>query len=194
MKHLSFSCTTLLVLWYSRLGPSCSYKFWKKNLILQKRALRLIHFKPFRLPAVPLLNLSNVLPLNFRYFKTICLIMHDILKNVSPPNVSNSFTYSSKVHHHNTRFSAAGNFYIKHSRTNHMKNSFSRIGVKISNSIPDSDRALPKYKFKNTLQSRLLDILIQEDTYVGVRTLIDIFVNINFFSLISLIPCFIYLY
>ena len=61
-------------------------------------------------------------------------------------------------------------------------------------SIPDSDRALPKYKFKNTLQSRLLDILIQEDTYVGVRTLIDIFVNINFFSLISLIPCFIYLY
>ena len=41
-----------------------------------------------------------------------------------------------------------------------MKNSFSRIGVKISNSIPDSDRALPKYKFKNTLHSRLLDILI----------------------------------
>ena len=43
------------------------------------------------------------------------------------------------------------------------------------NSIPGSDRALPKYKFKNTLQSRLLDILIQEDTYVGVRTLFDIF-------------------
>ena len=35
------------------------------------------------------------------------------------------------------------------------------------NGIPDSDRALPKYKFKNTPQSRLLDILIQEDTYVG---------------------------
>ena len=131
MKHLSFSCKTLLVLWYSRLGPSCSYKFWKKNLILQKRALRLIHFKPFRLPAVPLLKLSNVLPLNFRYFKTICLIMHDILKNVSPPNVSNSFTYSSKVHHHNTRFSAAGTFYIKHSRTGHKKSYFSRIGAKI---------------------------------------------------------------
>ena len=37
------------------------------------------------------------------------------------------------------------------------------------NSIPDSDRALPKYKFENTPQSRLLDILIQEDTYVGAR-------------------------
>ena len=58
-------------------------------------------------------------------------------------------------------------------------------------SIPDSDRALPKYKFKNTLQSRLLDILIQEDTFVGVRTLIDIFSKYQFFSLVSLKRCFI---
>ena len=46
-----------------------------------------------------------------------------------------------------------------------MKNSFSRIGAKIWNGIPDNDRALPKYKIKNTPQSRLLDILIQGDTY-----------------------------
>ena len=58
-------------------GQAAPTNFGKKNLILQKRALRLIHFKPFRFPAVPLLKLSNVLPLNFRYFKTICLIMHD---------------------------------------------------------------------------------------------------------------------
>ena len=92
---------------------------------------RLIHFKPFRFHAVPLFKLSYVLPLNFLYFKTICLIMHDVSNNVTPPNVSKLFTYSSKVHHHNTRFSAAGNFYIKHSRTGHMKSSFSRIGAKI---------------------------------------------------------------
>ena len=60
-----------------------------------------------------------------------------------------------------------------------MKNSFSRIGAKIWNSIPDSDRVLPKYKFKNTLQSRLLDILIQEDTNVGLRTLLTYLVNIK---------------
>ena len=47
-----------------------------------------------------------------------------------------------------------------------MKNSFLSTGAKIWNSIPDSDCALPKYKFKNILQSRLLDILIQEDTYL----------------------------
>ena len=60
-----------------------------------------------------------------------------------------------------------------------MKNSFTRIGAKIWNSIPDSDRVLPKYKFENTLQSRLLDILIQEDTYVGLRTLLTYLVNIK---------------
>ena len=96
--------------------------------------------------------------------------MPDVFNNVTPPIVSNLFTYSSKLHHHNTRFSVAGNFYLKHSRTDHMKNSFSRIGAKIWNSIPDSDGALPKYKFKDTLQSRLLDILIEEDNYIGVRT------------------------
>ena len=113
--------STLLNIYCSLVQPYLSYgkAVWgqaaptnlEKILILQKRALRLIHFKPFRFPAVPLLKLSNVLPLNFRYFKTSCLTMHDVLKIVSPPNVSNSFTYSSKVHHHNTRFSAAGNFY-----------------------------------------------------------------------------------
>ena len=177
--------STLLNIYRSLVQPYLSYGIavWgqaapsnlEKILILQKRALRLIHSKPFRFHAVPLFKLSNVLPLNFLYFKTICLIMHDVFNNVTPPNVSNLFTYSSKVHHYNTRFSAAGNFYIKHSRTDHMKNSFSRIGAKLWNSIPDSDRALPKYKFKGTLQNRLLDILIQEDAYVGVRTLIDIF-------------------
>ena len=53
------------------------------------------------------------------YFYQIYLIMHDVSNNVTPPNASKFFTYSSKVRHHNTRFSAAGNFYIEHSRTDH---------------------------------------------------------------------------
>ena len=77
------------------------------------------------------------------------------------------------------QYLCTGNFHIKHSRTDQVKNSFSRIGAKIWNSIPDSDRVLPKYKFKNTLQSRLLDILIQEDTNVGLRTLLTYLVNIK---------------
>ena len=121
IKHISFSCTTLLVLRYSNLGPSRSYKFGEN---FDSSKTRLIHIKPFRFHAVPLFKLSIVIPLDFLSFKTICIIM-------PPPSFSNLFTYSSKVHHHNTRFSAAGNFYIEHSRTDHMKNSFSRIGAEI---------------------------------------------------------------
>ena len=116
IKHISFSCTTLLALWY------------RENFDSSKTGLRLIHLKPFRFHAG-----SNCF-MSFLYFKTICLVMHDGLSNVTPPNVSNLFTYSSKVHYNDTRFSAAGNFYIKHSRKNHMKNSFSRIGANIWNS------------------------------------------------------------
>ena len=79
-----------------------------------------------------------------------------------------------------------------------MKNLFSRIGVKIWNSIPDSDRPL---KFKNTLQSRLLNILIREDTYVGLRTytLIDIFSRLlnfqfNFIHILFHLPILKYMY
>ena len=117
--------------------------------------------------------------------------MHYVFNNATPPNVSNLFTYSSKIHLHNIQFSVAGNFYLKHSRMDHKKNSFSRSGAKIWNSIPNSDHALPEYIFKNTLQSLLLDILIHEDTYVDLRTLINIFskYKINF-SLISFKHCF----
>ena len=175
---------TVLNMYRSLIQPYLSYAIavWgqaartksEKNLVLQKRALRLIYFQPLRFHAVPLFKLLNVFPLNLLYFKTICYIMHDVFNNVTPPNVSNLFTYSSKIHH-NTRFSVAGNFYLKYSITNHLKNSFSSIGAKIWNSIPNSDRALPKYKFKDILQNRLLDILTQENTYVAVHTLAETF-------------------
>ena len=76
----------------------------------------------------------------------------------------------------------------------HLKKSFSRTGAKIWNSIPNSGRVLPKYKFKNTPKSWPLNILIQEDTYVGVRTLIDILRKYYIFGLISFTPYFIYLF
>ena len=69
----------------------------------------------------------------------------------------------------------------------HLKKSFSRTGAKIWNSIPNSGRVLPK-------KSWPLNILIQEDTYVGVRTLIDILRKYYIFGLISFTPYFIYLF
>ena len=75
-----------------------------------------------------------------------------------------------------------------------LKNSFSSIGAKIWNSIPNRDHALPKYKFEDILQNQLLDTLTQENTHVAVHTLVEILilVNIKFtiFSLISVIHLF----
>ena len=63
------------------------------------------------------------------YFKTICLIMHDVFDNVKPLNVCNLFTHSAKIHYHNAGFSLAGNFYQQYSRTDHLRNLFSSIGA-----------------------------------------------------------------
>ena len=97
--------STLLNIYRSLVEPYLPYGI-EKILILQQRALRLIHLKPFRFHAG-----SNCL-MSFLYFKTICLIVHDGFSNVTAPNVSNLFTYSPKVHYNDTRFSAAGNFYM----------------------------------------------------------------------------------
>ena len=67
------------------------------------------------------------------------------------------------------------NLNLQYSRTDHLKNSFSSIGAKIWNSVLNSDCALPKYQFKDILQNRQLDILTQENTFVALHTLVEIF-------------------
>ena len=94
-----------------------------KLLILQKRALRLIQFAPYRSHAIPLFAFHNVLPINMLYFKSVCTTMHDVYNNKSPPNISSLFIQADRVHSYRTRFSEAGSFHIKESRTSQFKNS-----------------------------------------------------------------------
>ena len=145
-------------------------------LILQKRALRIIFFKPFIFHAVPLFNMSNILPPHLIYFETVCFFfMHDFVNNLTPPNISELTSYSSEKYHSYTRSSAAGNLYLKHLRTEHVKNSFSRLGARIWNSTPICLCSLLKCKFKRLLHRQLLNILMRENTNVDVHTLIDKF-------------------
>ena len=74
--------------------------------------------------------------------------MHDVFNRLAAINISNQVTSSEKIHRYNTRFSAASNFYIKSSRTDHLRNSFLRLGAKIWNSIPESIRSLSENIFK----------------------------------------------
>ena len=54
------------------------------------------------------------------------------------------------------------------------KNSFSRTGTKIWNSIPLHLRKLPKFSFKKTLHTKLLQILSAEDNYVELSIIISV--------------------
>ena len=146
-----------------------------KLLILQKRALILIQFAPYRSHAIPLFSRYNVLPINMLYFKFVCTTMHDVYNNKSPPNISSLFIQAGRVHNYRTRFSEAGSFHIKESRTSQFKNSFARVGARVWNSIPKDERLISKFNFKKTIHQKLLDILSSEDNYVSTPSLIDTF-------------------
>ena len=106
------------------------------------------------------------------YFKSVANLMHDVSNHLTPSNISSLFIASEQIHNYKTRFSSKGNYYVKFSRLNKQKDSLSRIGTKIWNSIPLYLRKLPKLSFKKTLHAKLLQILSDEDDYVDLSTLI----------------------
>ena len=55
--------------------------------------------------------------------------MYDVCNNVAPNNILDLFTSLKNVHTYNTRSSLTDNFYVKYSKLNQQKYSFSRIGV-----------------------------------------------------------------
>ena len=96
----------------------------EKLLILQKRAVRLINFLPFRTHAIPYFAQSNILPITMLYFKLSSILMFDITTNSAPQNICNLFTLTQDIHQYNTHSASSGNYYINHSRLNHHKESF----------------------------------------------------------------------
>ena len=156
---------TLLSIYNSLIFPYISYGLiaWgqaskshlEKILILQKRAVRLINFLPFRMHAIPYFGQSNVLPITMLYFKLSSILMLDITTNSAPQNIWHLFACTQDIHQYNTRSASSGNYYINYSRLNHHKSSFSIVGAKIWNSIPESYRRLPKHIFKKKIQALL---------------------------------------
>ena len=100
-------------------------------------------------------------------------LMLDITTNSAPQNICNLFTSTQDIHQYNTRSASSGNYYINHSRLNHHKNSFSIVGAKIWNSIPESYRRLPKHIFKKKIQALLFVTLETLDSYADTSTLIS---------------------
>ena len=107
------------------------------------------------------------------YFKLSSILMFDITTNSAPQNICNLFTSTQDIHQYNTRSASSGNYYINQSRLNHHKNSFSIVGAKIWNSIPESYRKLPKHIFKKKIQALLIVTLETLDSYADISTLIS---------------------
>ena len=99
--------------------------------------------------------------------------MLDITTNSAPQNIYNLLTSTQDIHQYNTPSASSGNDSINHSRLNRHKNSFSIIGAKIWNSIPESYRRLPKHIFKKKIQALLFVTLETLDSYADTRFLIS---------------------
>ena len=107
------------------------------------------------------------------YYKSMSILMHDINCKTAPSKLLDLFTRADSVHPYNTRSASTGRFYIKHSRLKQQSHSFSRIGCKIWNGLPEHLRTKNKTCFKKCIQQTLLQLLEYEDNYVDVHTLIQ---------------------
>ena len=140
----------------------------KKLLILQKCVLRLMYFKSFDNHAIPLFVSSNSLPINMMYIKESANMLYDISTGDSPIALQELFKKTSAVHNYNTRAAKKDNFYIKYSRLELQKCSFSRLGAEIWNSIDQSLCSKSKKIFKHKMCQALFTILTTENHYVDV--------------------------
>ena len=59
----------------------------KKLLVLQKQAIRLIHFTSKREHAVPYFVQSRILPLDSLFFQQIAYLMHDVDNHIAPKKI-----------------------------------------------------------------------------------------------------------
>ena len=146
-----------------------------KLLKLQKRAIRFIYFVDIQSSAIPLFYSSNISPINILFTESIANLMYDVYSEKAPVNICKLFSYVDEYHSYNTRASANKNMYCQYSRLNIQHNSFSRFGVRLWNSIPQSTKSLSKKSFKKKIKMQLLQFLTKNKTYEEPEKLIRAF-------------------
>ena len=153
-------------------GQACK-SYLDTLLKLQKRVLRFIYFSDHNGHAIPVYVDAYSLALKFVYYESIVNMMFDVRNRTAPSNIQDLFQDISNVHSYNTRSSASNNFYTKPSRLSVQANSFSRIGVKVWNAIPQALRNLSKNAFKRKLKQILFNILGSQDSYIDLSEIIQ---------------------
>ena len=92
-------------------------------------------------------NRLFIMPITMLYFKLYSVLMFDVYNNTALHNISHLFIHTQQIHSYSTRSSSSGNYYISHSRLNQKNDSFSIMGAKIWNSIPENLRNSSKSLF-----------------------------------------------
>ena len=159
----------LLSLYSSFIYPYYDYciEVWGKasNIVLskliklQKKAIRIISFKPSRDPTEPLFNSLEILPLNKIYLYKVGIYMFKLNNNLLPEICIDMFTKNSNIHNYSTR--TRNCFHIPKIKTNLCKNSIRFQGAIVGNLFMkniNSNCTIPTYKYrvKNFLRNTIL--------------------------------------
>ena len=116
------------------------------------------------------------MPITMLYFKLSSMLMFDVYNNAAPLNILHLFIPTQQqIHSYSTRSSSSGNYYISHSRLNQKNGSFSIMGARTWNSIPENLRNSSKSLFKEKVHTILLKIFEVQDRYAGLNTIISDF-------------------
>ena len=106
-------------------------KFKSTSLKHHKRSLPLNYFSSDSQHAIPFLLRSNILPINMLHYKSVSVLMHNIIDHdLVPSNLKNLFTRIASTHSHNSRAAAAGKFHAIRSRTKQQDQLLSRLGAR----------------------------------------------------------------
>ena len=140
-----FDQETLLTLYYTFVYPYLNYciHVWGKTynvhihdlIVLQNKAVRIVHGVPPRTNAQKLCFDSNILSLKRLYSYNINIFMYKFSKNMLPELFETFFSNVATIHEHDTRSARLNRIYIQFKGTTRGQKAFSYSGAYIWNFI-----------------------------------------------------------
>ena len=130
--YLKWCIIICLQYWISAWSGAAEY-YLKQIVSMQKRIVRYVCYVPALTPTKPLFVKIGLLKLNDVFKLQVCKLIQN---NMTGFDVEHkSFTLTSSLHSHNTRFSKKINFITKRPRLG--LNSFRFLGQKFWSSVPE---------------------------------------------------------
>ena len=125
-SHLNYACTV----WGQNIHTT------NRLFILQKKALRTLHFKQRNTHSNPLFLESEIIKFPDKVKIENCLFVSKYFHNKLPSTFNKWFTFSSNSHKYETTFASQGNLKVPSVRTtSYGKSSFTSMAVKTWNDL-----------------------------------------------------------